>query len=98
MTFKELLEAVKDQNLTKEQCDSYRDSLIHLLSDMRREIADLKKKRAMFFLSSEEKSGVAKTIAWDGTPEGQRLIDLKEWSRAAMSEIEGLKSRIYSLL
>ena len=99
---KELLTAVKDKNLSKEQIDSYRYELIHLFSAVCIERADLKKKEAFYFMDTMEKDGSESDVSikrkWRITPEGQRLLDLEAYKTLLPKEIDSLRSRIYSLL
>ena len=98
MNFKELLEAVKDENLPLEKIESYRDALVHLHSAMQIERATLKKAEALYFLKDKESTAVAIKMAWRGSQEGQRLLDIEAYIRAAVKEIDSLKSRVYRLI
>lgn len=102
MKLKDLLEAVKDKNLSKEKIDEYRDELIHLFSAVCIERADLKKKEALYFMDAMEKDGSESDISikrkWRVTPEGQRLLELEAYKTLLPKEIDSLKSRIYALL
>ncbi len=68
MTLKELLEAVKDQNLTQNDIQKYRDDLIHIKKDLHTHIANCKKQRALFIMNhrpTEQISVAAREMAWD---------------------------------
>ncbi len=98
MTFKELLEAVKEENLPLDKIELYRDSLVHLHSAMQIERASLKKAEALYFLANKESTAVSNKMAWRGSQEGQRLLDIEAYIRAAVKEIDSLKSRVYRLI
>ncbi len=98
MNLKELLEAVKEEALSKELIEKYRDALIHIHTKVCIERAELKKTEAFFFINSKEESDIAKKRAWRVTPEGQRLLEIEAYKAALPKEIDSLRSRIYSLL
>ena len=98
MTLKELIIAVKEQNLTKEKLEQYRDAMSHLFADYQLEMADLEKKEALFMNRKTPDDSVAQMkIYWKATTEGQRLIDLKRESLALKELLNSLKSRLYSI-
>lgn len=98
----EILEQVKEENLTLTQCESMRDQLVHIYTTVLLERATLRKKEALFFMqkmAGEEKmSDVAIKRKWRMTPEGQRLIDLEAYKMALPKEISSLQSRIFGLI
>lgn len=98
----DLLEKVKDDKLTLEQCEKYRDEMIHLHTLMQIEMADLEKKEAIFYDQKAQKepdiTGIALKRAWKASEEGQRLILLNRYLRAVVKETDSLKSRIYGHL
>lgn len=98
MNLKEILEAVRDENLSLEQCEKYRDTLIHFKTDLHKAIADLKKSRAIYLVSSEVTGVEARKMAYDATEDGQRLIELKGMLGGVQGEIDALQSRIYGHL
>ena len=95
----ELLNAVKDQKLDKEELEKYRDSLASLFAEMQIEIADLEKLEAKYFIANREdkKSDISIKREWRVTEEGQRLIVLNRYVKAVSKVIDSLKSRLYSL-
>jgi len=97
-TLKSLLEAVKDENLTQEQCEAYRDSLIHMHTSLQMEMATLEKAEAFYLMDSEEETEVGKKRAWRVTEKGQRLIELNRWTKAVIKEVDSLRSRVFSLI
>lgn len=98
MNLLELLDAVKDEKLPKEMIEKYRDTMIHLHTQMQFEMADLEKKEALYFVKFRLDSDVATKREWRITTEGQRMILLNRYIKAIVKEIDSLKSRIYSLL
>jgi hypothetical protein len=60
-------------------------------------MADLEKAEALYFIGSELPSDVAKKRAWNATTSGQRLIELKHYSKGAEKVLSSLKSRLYSV-
>lgn len=98
MNLYEVLDAVKDERLPLDMCERYRDQLCHFKSELSRKIADLKKKRALFMIQSEEKTAAAKKLAFDASPDGQKLIGYEGDIRGLGDEISSLQSRIFSLI
>lgn len=100
MKLRELLQAVKEDNLPLEQVEKYRDELVHLHSAMQLELAELEKKEAIFFhdFMGPEVSDVSLKRRWRYKAEGLRMIELNRFIKACVKEIDSLKSRIYSLL
>lgn len=98
MTLTELIVAVKEKNLSKDDLEKYRDAMSHLFADMQIEMAELEKEEALFLeVMGEEKSAVSKKINWKATPSGQRLIVLKRYCLATKELLNSLKSRLYSI-
>jgi len=95
---KDLLEKVKDEHLSLPLCEKYRDELIHLKTELHHSIADFKKKRAIFLVSSEVQGVEARKMAFDATPDGLRLIELKGMIGGLQGEIDSLQGRIYGHL
>src|SRR3990167_1262354 len=98
--FKELLEAVKDEKLTLEQVEKYRDELVHLHSDMQIDLADIEKKEALYFLTyaTPDVSDISVKRKWKATDEGQRQILLNRYIKVVVKEVDSLKSRVYRLI
>lgn len=99
---RELLEAVKDKKLSKEQIENYHADLIHLFSMVMLERADLLKKEAFYFMdlkrANPEESDQSIKRKWRVEKAGQRLIELDSYKSVLPKEIESLKTRIYALL
>lgn len=96
MKLRDLLQAVNEKNLTKTQIEEYRDSLAQLFALMHLEMADLEKAEAMYFDTSTEATDVAKKRKWNATPDGQRFIELKHFTKGTEKVLSSLKSRLYN--
>lgn len=96
MTLLDLIKAVKEKNLQKDQLEDYRDQLSSLFAEMQLEIAELEKMEATFPAEHYE-SAIARKTAWKATPSGQRLIVLKRYCLATKEILSSLKSRLYSI-
>lgn len=98
ISLKDLIVAVKEQNLTKEQLEAYRDQMSHLYADMQMELAILEKTGALFLNNKSEDESVAEwKIRWKATETGQREIVLKRYCLATKELLNSLKSRLYSI-
>lgn len=98
MTLNELIVAVKEQNLGKDQLEAYRDQLSGLYAQMQIEMATIEKEEALFMGNKSEDDSVAvMKIYWKMKPEGQRLIELKRYCLATKEMLNSLKSRLYSI-
>lgn len=98
MKLRELIEAVKEKSLTKEQLEAYRDDMSNLFALMQLEIADLEKEEALFMDKKTEENSVAEMkVYWKATPSGQRLIELKRYCLATKEMLNSLKSRLFQL-
>lgn len=92
------LEAIKEENLSKERLDALYSDLALLRSDVRINLAKLQKERAMFMLTEPKLSVAQRKINWQGRPEGQREIELRAYVLALGDALDSVKTRIYSLL
>lgn len=96
MQLKELILAVKERNLTKDQLERYRDDLSNLFAQMMFETADLEKEEALFMGDKLPEQSVAdRKVQWKATQSGQRLIVLKRYALATKEMLNSLKSRLY---
>lgn len=94
----QLITAVKEQNLEKDQLEAYRDQLSGLFAKMMLEIADLEKAEAVFMAGKGNDESVAnRKVAYKGTEGGLRLITLKRYCSATKELLNSLKSRLYSI-
>ncbi|MCK9370963.1 hypothetical protein M0R04_13715 [Candidatus Dojkabacteria bacterium] len=98
MKLSELIIAVKEQNLNKDQLESYRNQMSDIYAEMQIEIATLEKEEALFMNGKTVDESVAeKKIQWKATQSGQRLIVLKRYCLATKELLNSLKSRLYSI-
>ena len=97
MTLPELIQAVKEKNLSKDQLEAYRDDLSNLYALMQLELADIRKAKALWIFDSQEKSMAAKEVAWSASLQGQREIELSHWCKGSEKILSSLKSRLYSV-
>lgn len=99
MTLLDLLQAVKEKNLSKEQLENYRDEMASLYADMQIEMAELEKEEAVFFFSKKasDVSDISIKREWRVTNSGQRLILLSRYLKAMEKILASLKSRLYSI-
>lgn len=99
MTLTELILAVKDKSLGKEQLEDYRDQMSELFAQMQMEMADLEKEEALFMDGKgDDETAISRKISWKATKSGQRLIVLKRYSLATKEMLNSLKSRLYTFL
>lgn len=97
MTLKEIILAVKEKNLTKTQLELYRDDLANVAALIQLEMADLEKREAMYFINNKKETDIATKRAWRAQTEGQRLIELSHYYKAAEKILSSLKSRLYQI-
>lgn len=97
MKLLELFKLIKDENLSKDKLEDYHKVLSELRGEMRLELADVTKKKAIFMLGKPEESVAQRKINWQGTAEGQREIELKAYIGATSDNLGSLKSRLFSI-
>lgn len=96
MELKNLIESVKEGNLSIEQLESYRDQLSSLYADMMIEMSTIEKEEAQFMgVILPDESVAKRKVEWKATSGGQRLIVLKRYSLACKELLNSLKSRIF---
>jgi hypothetical protein len=99
MTLSELIIAVNEKNLSKEQLEAYADQITNLYATMLLETAELEKEEALFMANADKDESVAKgKVMWKATPSGQSLIVLKRYLVATKELINSLKSRTFRLI
>lgn len=96
MTLNELIVAVKEKNLSKDELEAYRGDMSNMFAQMQFEMADLEKLEAIFMEKTDATVARAKVL-WKATKEGQRLIVLKRYTLATKELLNSLKSRLYSI-
>lgn len=96
MLFRELISAIHEKDLTKSQLEEYHSDLTNLYALMHLEKAELEKSEAIFLIDQKKESSIATKNAWRATKDGQRLIELDHFTKAAEKLLTSLKSRLYS--
>jgi len=95
-------EAVKEKDLPEAKLEEYSNTLTSLYADMMVRIAELKKSRAMFFYKEldahPEMADVRVKRIWEVTDEGQELIKLEQYVKAASRVLSSIKSRLFHFL
>ena len=97
-TLRELITAVKEKTLEKEDLEKYSDALAELYAEMRLEFSTLEKAEALYIYDSTLNTAVAKKTAWRATDKGQRQIELKNYMDACSKMISSVKSRVFRLI
>lgn len=93
----EIIKSVKEENLSQNQLEAFRDELSHLFAQIQIETADLEKEEALFMADNLESISVAeRKVRWKATKSGQRLIELKRYALATKEILQSLKSRLYN--
>ena len=98
-TLLEMMQVVKEPNLSKEQLEKYHADLCNLKAQLNQKFAELKKEEAMFLVNRNEGESVASVkIRWNSTESGQKKIGI-EWDiKTIATLLDSVKTRIYSLL
>lgn len=91
-----LFNEIKEEGLDKWKLENYHKELSDLYALMHLEIADIKKKKALFMVRNPEKATASVKREWDATEEGLREIELKGFIRATAAQLRSLKTRLYS--
>jgi len=91
-----LLEAVKEDSLTKTQLENYHTQLSGLYADLMVQIADLKKEKALFEAADPNLSVAKSKVLWKASERGQRLIQLEGYARATSTQLKSLRNRLYA--
>ena len=97
MKLLELIKAVNEKTLEKEELEEYRDELVNLFAQMQFELAEVKKEKAIYFIENKLESDKATERAWQASKRGLREIELSHYSKATEKIIASLKSRLYTL-
>lgn len=94
----ELIQSVKEKNLSREDLEKYRDEMSNLFAMMQLELADLEKQEAIFMGNKRDEQSVADIKRqFKATKEGQRIIELKRYSLALKEMLNSLKSRLFNV-
>lgn len=99
-TLSDLFKSVSEPNLSKQALEDYHTQLSALYGQMRLEMATHEKAEAMFFLNTKENfdklSDIAIKRLWNCEPTGQRLIELRNYTKGTEKILSSLKNRMYS--
>lgn len=109
MTLKELILAVKEEGLNKDQLEQYHTEITYLDNVMRMEIAPLEKEEALFFGKCKEhplqtnqgqiveESDISIKRKWKATEKGQRQIELSHYLKITPKLLQSIRTRLYSI-
>lgn len=95
---KDLLLNVKEQNLSREQLEAYRDEIVTLYVQLKWELAEITKKKAIYLVTEAGKTLTETKRNWEATKEGQRELELKQYDGAIREVLASLKSRIFNVI
>ena len=98
----ELIEKVREENLTKQQLEDYHTEITYLDNLLRLEIAPLEKDEALFMNGFGDNPPIDKSVAqrkvmWKATEKGQRQIELSHYLKITPKLLQSLKTRLYSI-
>ena len=96
MNLLDIINLVKEKNLTKSQIEEYHADLTNLYALMQLELAEVRKAKALYWIENRKETDVATGRAWAVTEEGLREIDLSHEAKAAEKLLSSLRSRLYS--
>ena len=96
----DLFREIKEQNLGRAALEKYEQQLAALYAEIMLDIGSLKKERALYFLARQrpETTDISIRRTFDGTPSGQRLIELEVSVKAVARMYSSVRSRIYQHL
>lgn len=97
ITLQEAIIAVREQNLSKDKLEAYRDQIALLLAELQIECADLEKDEALFMAGrADDETAISRKITWKATQAGQRLIVVKRYISAVKTLMTSFRDRLYS--
>lgn len=95
----EILEEVKEENLSLEKIEKLRDEMVHLHSMMQISLAEIEKAEAFFIDTfDQDETDAARKRKWRVTEQGQRQIEINRFLKVVVKEIDSLRSRVYRLI
>ena len=98
MKISELILAIKEDNLSKEQLESYHQQLTCLFAEMELKMADLEKEEALYLANCQEPTKANAQRKFNVTESGLALIELKHKIRAIEKLASSVKHRVYNYL
>lgn len=110
-TLVELIELVKEENLSKDMLESYHTEITYLDNILRLELAPIEKEEALYFeenkyenrlvsLNQYEqivKSDIQIKRKWRATEKGQRQIELSHYLKITPKLLQSIKTRLYNI-
>lgn len=101
MKLSELIIAIKEKNLSKDDLENYRNDMSQIYADMQMELAECEKTKAIKFeelkIAYPESSDISIKRRWQASATGLREIELKRYCLATKELLNSLKSRLYSI-
>lgn len=97
MRLLQLFQEIKDENLNKDQLESYHKELSSLYADMQLRMGEIEKEEAIYLDQSLETTAVMASRKWAVTEHGQEQIELKRQIKATEKIIASVKSRLYNI-
>lgn len=97
MTLKELIIAVQEKHLSKDQLENYHSDMVSVYAKMQMEIADIRKAKALYWLDHAEKTDKGTERKWQASEQGLREIELSHYLKAVEKLLGSLKQRLYSV-
>lgn len=101
MTLRELMEKVKEKELSKDQLEEYRNDMSRVYAEMQIELADVEKSKAGYFerfkMAEPQTTDISIKRTWQASTGGLREIELKRYCLATKELLNSLKSRLYSI-
>jgi hypothetical protein len=96
MELKELLDKVKNDIIPKGELESLHTAFTNLYSLVMLEKSELEQKEAIYFLNHQEKTDIAATRKWKGSPDGLKLLQLDNEAKVITKNLQSIRSRLYS--
>jgi beta-mannanase len=93
----ELIKSVREEKLSKDQLENYRDQMSSLFAEMQLELAEIRKTKALYFVEKRSKTDKETERNWQITKEGLREIELSHYSKALEKLLSSLKARLYQI-
>lgn len=92
----DLMEAIKEPNLTKEALEDLHQRMTNLFAQLQLSLADLEKEEARFYDTCDGISAVAAERKWDASERGQLLIERKRQDKALSKLLSSVKHRLFN--
>ena len=96
MILTELLQKVREQNLTKTRLEELYTDCLNLFSAVELRLSEVEKAGALYLDAHKEESVAAGKRSWRATALGQEEIELKHRSNVLEKQLSAVKHRIYS--